>query len=753
MASLIDVTTRRRFDLGERTTIGRHPFSGVHLADAMVSLAHAEVVRTDDGYRLVDLGSRHGTWIGQQRIAEVELKTGDEFMVGAVRLRFEGEAENDAASPHEIAGLRAVVELARATAVEHDLDRILDKVLAVAFRLLGADRGAIVLHHPETHLPWRRFGRTRDGHPIEVRLSTSAVSQVLANKAGLLISEADPESPLNRAESLVGQGIRSAMYVPMVYQDEILGVLELDSVASEYVFQPVDLEVFSTIAAQAALAVKNAFLVAKVQTAVADESRRLERLVRDLGCGLLLLDADRRIVFANAWAGERPQLTGGAGPGDLLHKIGTVAIDDLLAEDGLPVDVAIGSPRRIYSLTAAPSREAGELVVVVRDVTDERDRESRTAHEERLSLLGQLAGGVAHDFNNLLVVIQSYAGFVDAAVDQPELKDDLEQIRAAAQRAAELTRQLLAFSRREMVTPKVVDVSKTVAGMGSMLRRILGAQVQVTTRLQPDVPGVWIDPSKLEQALMNLVVNARDAMPEGGELTVSVDVEELEGPRAARAKLPPGRYAVLTVADTGLGMDPEVATRIFEPFFTTKPRGRGTGLGLASVYGIVTQAGGSIEVRTAPGAGTTFIVRLPPARASMEVERVPPLAPLVGGTETVLVAEDEDAVRRLTRRILAGAGYQVLEASSAADALAVGERHDGPIHLLLTDLVMPGISGRDLARQLGALRPEMATVFMSGYFQESIGGARWFVAKPFTQEELLRSVRRALDEQSAPRAR
>jgi len=748
MPSLIDVTTRRRFDLGERTTIGRHPFSGVHLADAMVSLAHAEVVRTDEGYRLVDLGSRHGTWIGQTRIAEIELKSGDEFLVGAVRLRFEGEVENDDISPHEVAGLRAVVELARATAVEHDLDRILDKVLAVAFRLLGADRGAIVVHHPETHLPWRHLTRTRNGSHVEVRLSTSAVSQVLAGKAGLLISEADPDSPLNRADSLVGQGIRSAMYVPMLYQDEVLGVLELDSLASENVFQPVDLEVFSTIATQAALAVKNAFLVQQVQTSVADESRRLERLVRDLGCGLLLLDSDRRIAFANAWAGERPQITGGAGPGDLLSRIGSVAIDELLAEDGLPVDVAIGSPRRIYSLTAAPSREAGELVIVVRDVTEERERESRSAHEERLALLGQLAGGVAHDFNNLLVVIQSYAGFVDAEVDRPEVRDDIEQIRTAAQRAAELTRQLLAFSRREMVTPKVVDVCKTVTGMGTMLRRILGAQVQVTTRLQPDVPGVWIDPSKIEQALMNLVVNARDAMPEGGQLTVAVDVEDLEGPRAARAKLPAGRYAVLSVGDTGQGMDPEVAARIFEPFFTTKPRGRGTGLGLASVYGIVTQAGGSIEVRTEPGAGTTFIVRLPTARASVEVERVPPLAPVLGGHETILLAEDEDAVRRLTRRILAGAGYRVLEAASAAEAMRLGEGHVGPLHLLVTDLVMPGLSGRDLARQLSAARPEMTTVFVSGYFQESIGGARWFLAKPFTQEELLRCVRQALDEQT-----
>jgi hypothetical protein len=378
----------------------------------------------------------------------------------------------------------------------------------------------------------------------------------------------------------------------------------------------------------------------------------------------------------------------------------------------------------------------------VRDVTQEREREARSAHEERLALIGQLAGGIAHDFNNLLVVILNCAGFAEGGVVDQTVKEDLAQIRHAAQRAAELTRQLLIFSRREAVKPRVVELTRVVTGMEKLLQRTLGEHIDLRTNLAPSVPRVLVDPAKLEQVLINLVVNARDAMPTGGTLTLDVDSVTLEGAEAQQQNLPPGRYAVLRVTDTGVGMTAEVRGRVFEPFFTTKEPGRGTGLGLATVHGVIHQAAGSITVRSAPGVGSTFSVFLPETHAPLESPHVPVGPAVATSRGTILLAEDEDGVRRVSRRVLTRAGYRVIDASSGAEALQRAKEHAGPIDLLLTDLVMPGMSGRELAQRLRAERPGLHVLFMSGYDQ----GAHQrdivqpFLPKPFNHEELLASV-------------
>ena len=380
-------------------------------------------------------------------------------------------------------------------------------------------------------------------------------------------------------------------------------------------------------------------------------------------------------------------------------------------------------------------------VSMVADMTErhfalaERERlENRLQQSQRLETVGQLAGGVAHDFNNLLAVILNYAYFIrERLPEDSDVRADLEEIRHAAERASELTHQLLVFSRREAIQPVVLDLNAVVRDMERLIGRTMGEHVEVVTDLEPQECLVEADSAQLEQVILNLVVNARDAMPSGGTIRIETRL---------------GEEVMLAVSDDGEGMEPEVAARAFEPFFTTKPKGAGTGLGLATVYGTVTQAGGHAEIDSRPGHGSTVRVYLPRATA-----REPAAAAIAGGAPagdgaTVLVVEDEDPVRRLTCRILAGSGYECLEASGPEEALRLYDEHRDRVALVLSDVVMPGMSGEELAERIAGGGPGPPVLFMSGYTDEAIvprDGAP-LLRKPFTAEALLRGVREALRE-------
>jgi len=434
------------------------------------------------------------------------------------------------------------------------------------------------------------------------------------------------------------------------------------------------------------------------------------------------------------------------------------AEQELLRSDRVPVWCQV---------TVAPVLgEAGDLdyfAGVVEDISERKRLEEQFLQSQKLRAIGQLAGGIAHDFNNLLTTILGYCELLQKKI--PPLgpgRTYVDEICHAGERASSLTAQLLAFSRKQILKPRPLDLNEVVEGIDQLLRRLIGQHMALDTRLDPGLGAVRADPVQIEQVLMNLVMNARDAMPGGGRIRIETGNETLAEmpPGEGDSNLPPGEYVTVSVSDTGIGMDEATLAQIFEPFFTTKEKGKGTGLGLATVYGIVKQSGGAIVVSSSLGKGTTFRVYLPrteaaPTSVSEELEsgfedekrRGLDEAEL-HGVETVLFVEDDETLRELTRSVLADAGYTVIDASSGNEALDECEAHEGPIHVLVTDIVMPGMSGAALARRARAAHPEMKVIYTSGFTDEASHGALdpaiAFLQKPYTPGSLLETIRRVL---------
>ncbi|MFL5462510.1 MAG: PAS domain S-box protein [Gemmatimonadaceae bacterium] len=453
-----------------------------------------------------------------------------------------------------------------------------------------------------------------------------------------------------------------------------------------------------------------------------------------------------------------------------------MSVADLLAGDEAPQIIALRSPAgggRNHVGPHSHRRKDGTLItvevvsedaevdgrparlVLARDVTDHEVLEGQLRQAQKMEAVGQLAGGIAHDFNNLLTAIRGYSDILmESLAANDSRREDVAEISKAAERASGLTRQLLAFSRKQILQPRVVNLNDVVTGLGSMLRRLIGEDIEMITRTGQLEGQVAADVGQLEQVLVNLAVNARDAMPKGGTLTLETADVQLDEHYGARqgATVPAGPYVMLAVSDTGIGMDRDTRARVFEPFFTTKEVGKGTGLGLSTVYGIVKQSGGFVWVYSEPGHGTTFKIYLP--RVAAGASAVAPVAEVARenrGSETILLVEDEETVRNLATRILRKQGYTVLSARHGREAEGIAGEYSHDIHLVITDVVMPEMGGRDLASALGALRPDVPILYVSGYTDDEIirrgmlEPTMAFIEKPFTANALLRKVRELLD--------
>jgi len=513
--------------------------------------------------------------------------------------------------------------------------------------------------------------------------------------------------------------------------------------------------------------------------AISQRERHFRALIEKRADAIALVSAERLVLYASPAVkrllGHDPAELVGEPELDFVHPDDeercSTLFDQVLATPQMTASIEFRARHadggwRWAEATATNLIDDPAVRAVVLDFRDIESRkrteealkrvEEQLRHAQKMEAIGILAGGIAHDFNNLLSVILSYAELiVEELPPDSAMLADVEEVRRAAERAVDLTRQLLAFSRKQLLEPRVLDLNKTVSGMEKMLRRVLGEKIELTLLLGPGIGRVYADPGQIEQVIMNLVVNAHDAMPNGGSLTIETANVYLDDEwKATHIGASTGWHVVLSVADTGVGMNEATLARIFEPFFTTKERGKGTGLGLSTVLGIVEQSGGHATVESTPGKGTTFFIYVPHNNDAVHTLVPPSFRPTanVSGTETILLVEDEEQVRGLIRNILRRAGYTVIEAQNAGEAFLACEQHAGPIHLLLTDVVMPRMSGRQLAERLSPARPEMKVLYMSGYTDDAtvreglLDTALPFLHKPVTPQTLLRKVRDALGE-------
>jgi PAS domain S-box-containing protein len=571
-----------------------------------------------------------------------------------------------------------------------------------------------------------------------------------------------------RVEEARAAGLRAGMAVPVLAGEEVVAVIEFFMPEARAEDDRVR-ELVRSVAAQLGSVVRHK----QAEEELRRSQRRYETLVNSVEG--IVWEADERTFRFTFVSRQAERLLGHPPerwladpsfwpdhlhPEDRHHAVASWrAAVDLRRDYHLTYRMRAADGREVWLLDRVNVVTEGDRVVALRgvmvDVTQQKHLEEQFSQAQKMEAVGRLAGGVAHDFNNLLTAVMGYSQMLLLRLGpQDPARELVAEIHKAGERAAGVTRQLLAFSRKSVLRPTVVNVNDVITGMQKMLCTLIGEDVELTTLLDPVLGPVRADVGQLEQVVINLAVNARDAMPEGGRLTVETANEELgEAFAQLHPEVQPGPYVLLTVRDTGHGMDAVTRERLFEPFFTTKETGKGTGLGLATVYGIVKQTGGHIAVFSEPGRGTTFRVYLPQlAEGAPEPDAArAPAGPWPRGTETILLVEDDKAVRDFARSLLRDAGYTVLEARGGVEALRVCGEYAGAIHLLVTDVVMPGMTGRELAGRLAPLRPSLRVLYLSGYTDDAVirrgvvEAETHFLPKPFGPEELARKVREVLD--------
>jgi len=662
---------------------------------------------------------------------------------------------------------RVSYEITHALNETHNLDALLVHIHQALKKAVSADNCFIALYDRKTatfHCPF--FIDQFDDPPPPDKMARSCTAYVFRTGRAALIPEKVFQELAAKGEvELVGSPAPAWLGVPLKTPEETIGVLVVQHYSDGNAYDERDLEFLDSVGGHIALAIE--------RKRVEDTLRSNEALFRLLFSHNPLptwvfdkrthefLQVNRAAVEQYGYSedeflemrvtGLRPEEDG-----DFLAQFEGAGETGLRAttkkhrkKDSQLIEVEVSALDIEYGGRAA-------VLVVAQDTTDRRLLEAQFRHAQKMEAVGRLAGGVAHDFNNLLMVIKGHTEILRdrLASSESDLRK-IEQIDRATDRATTLTRQLLAFSRMQVLQPKVINLNEVVEEMGRLLPRLIGEDIELVIRAGESLSAIRADASQMEQVLMNLAVNSRDAMPRGGRLIIETSNVELDRIyTGSHPLMTPGRYVLLAVSDTGTGMDAETQARIFEPFFTTKEQGKGTGLGLATVYGIVKQSGGFIWVYSEVGKGTTFKVYLP--RVEQPSQKLAPtrgVTDVPRGSETILLVEDEQDVREIAREFLVLGGYTVLEANDGDAALEHACRHQGPIHVLVTDMVMPGLTGRELAARLTSVRPDIKVIFMSGYTEQTAGlPGEWdpssvLLSKPFTRMAILRAVREILERQ------
>ncbi len=669
------------------------------------------------------------------------------------------------------AALYAIAARSQST---EDLQQFFAAIHSIVGQLMNARNFYIALYDPQSQLlSFPYFVDDEDSTPRSKRLGRGLTEYVLRSGEPLLATPAVFEELVRRGEvELIGASSLDWLGVPLKSGTTCIGALVVQSYNENTRFGKRDREILKFVSQQLAAAIEHKHY----EEALRRSEARSRSLILSAAFGIC------RCTIGGKFLDVNPALItmlGHESVEDLLKLNARTEVFvnpqelDRLAEDyprtgsltGVEVQWRHKNGHVItvrLSGCAAISSDEPEKVLelIAEDITDRRQLEEQLRQAQKMDAVGRLAGGVAHDFNNLLMVIN---GYTEVLLEQLEaggaMHHKVKSIQQAADRAATLTRQLLAFSRKQLLELKVVDVNTVIGDMERLLRPLIGENIELVTRLSTETGHTRADAGQLEQVIMNLVVNAKDAMPEGGKLILQSSDVTVRQNFSEHRFIQPGRYAVISVADTGLGMDKETQSRIFEPFFTTKEKGKGTGLGLSTVYGIVKQSSGYVFAQSQIGTGTTFYVYLP--RVEESAEELSPAKSQqneAGGCETVLLVEDEESVRELVRVTLVSRGYNVLEAENGECGLRIAEAFKEHIDILITDVVMPGIGGRELAKKLVSLRPGIRVLYLSGYTEDAVvtpgalGPSSAFLQKPFTLQNLAKKVREVLRSNPSPKS-
>jgi two-component system, cell cycle sensor histidine kinase and response regulator CckA len=681
--------------------------------------------------------------------------------------------DEKAVADRRLARLRGLARLSGVIASSLDPDEVLREIARAAAELMEAAAvGLWVADEATRTLEPRAFSSEQLAATYprrRIEFDEGLPGWVATHREALVVQDVFADGRTLAVDWFLQHGLRSAHVVPIVHQDALLGVLALNG-QGPFDLAPEDREMLESFVGQAALAIRNAKLYA--------EAREARDFLRSIAvhspAGIVTTDVRGRVTYwsprAQELLGYRPEEVLGRPVAELQRgglESARALMRRLRAEDRIrehETEILSRDGRWMecrFSL-ALLRDSAGTTIgtlAILEDTSERKRLEAQLRQAQKMEAVGRLAGGIAHDFNNLLAVIMGHSDLIRAVLRKGDrLAHDVEQIRRASERAATLTRQLLAFSRRQFLQPQVIDVNTLVGNLATMLRRLIGEDIHLELRLDADAGRVSADPGQLEQVIMNLAVNARDAMPQGGRLTLETAPASLDQAFvAAHPGATAGAHVRLSIHDTGCGMGPDVLAHLFEPFFTTKEPGRGTGLGLSTVYGIVKQHRGYVDVVSEVGRGSSFGVYLPRVEARPTPERPLPRERLKPGSrETVLFVEDEVALRDLMQRVLGKGGYTVLAAGDGLEALALAEAHPGRVDIMVTDVIMPRMSGPELAARLRARDPAIQVLYVSGYTadqlraQTDLGADATLLAKPFTSDGLLRKVREVLDRPRQP---